>query len=61
LFKFRNDLDDATIMQIDAKFKELSNMAVVSNLAFGPTFTDRHRGYTHLLTVDVPDKSVNSV
>jgi hypothetical protein len=37
--------------------EELVQIPGVSNLSFGKTFTDRGKGYTHILALDLPDVS----
>jgi hypothetical protein len=54
LFAFK---PDAPIQEITQAIYELDKIQGVSQLAFGKTFTDRHKGYTHVLSLDVPTKA----
>jgi hypothetical protein len=53
LFKFK---EDAPMDLIKKRFHELQAIKGVSNMAFGKTFTDRGKGYTHILSLDFVDR-----
>jgi hypothetical protein len=53
LFQFQ---PQAPMDHITKAIQQLEQIPHVSNLAFGKTFTDRHKGYTHILSLDVPSK-----
>jgi hypothetical protein len=53
LFKFKSD---APLEDITTRLFQLKSIDGVSNMFFGKTFTDRHKGYTHILSMDCPDR-----
>lgn len=52
LFKFKNDATG--FLSETEKLKEIPG---VSNLYFGKNYTERGKGYTHILSLDVPSKT----
>jgi hypothetical protein len=55
LFQFK---PDAPLEEISKRaHEELVQIPGVSNLSFGKTLTDRGKGYTHILALDLPDVS----
>jgi hypothetical protein len=53
LFKFKSD---APIDTIQKRLFELKSIKEVSDMSFGKTFTDRGKGYTHILSMNCTDR-----
>ncbi|KNC98485.1 uncharacterized protein SPPG_06185 [Spizellomyces punctatus DAOM BR117] len=57
LFKVKPDIPPQQLAEFDTQVRSLKQVPGVQKLSFGPTFkTDRARGYTHALVVELPNQ-----
>ena len=61
LFKYRKELSSEKLEEVSKEFNRLIRIPGVDNVQFGPTFTDRGKGYTHMLIVEVADRAVLNI
>ena len=56
LFKYKAGLGSERMEAIKAGFEKLKEIPAVKELSFGPTFTERGQGFTHMLVVKVENR-----
>jgi hypothetical protein len=56
--KYNNDIDSTKEKEIHAEFLRLKRLPGIASVSFGKTITERGKGFTHALVMELESKEV---